>query len=146
MTWDKVREELEIVRENKKTTDRIFKRIKELEEHRFDRLHKVTDPSRDYTTGRHSADDVIIDTIDAGERERARLIKRLEELPTENEEVINELSKVDGMCGELARGYYTQGHSVATLSKWTGYSKTQIYRMIIEATERVWGSLSRADM
>lgn len=64
----------------------------------------------------------IINAIDAHARKREALLKRLEQLPPENETVINELWKLDGIAGEVARCYYIDGADVKLISKWLEYS------------------------
>lgn len=145
MTYDKLRAELDTIRENQKTTDAILRKIKDLDTCKFERLEKITDTTREYTQRTRKTDDDIINAIDKHARKREALLKRLEQLPPENDTVINELWKLDGIAGEVTRCYYINGRDVKTICKWLDYSSKQIYRMINDSTEKLFYCLSQTD-
>lgn len=145
MTYDRLRADLYTIRENRRTTRETIRKIKNLDAYKFERMVKVTDTSKEYTQRTRTADDDIINTIYAHETKREALLKRLENLPPENEAIIEEVWKLDGIAGEVARCYYLDGQDIRTIHKWTEYSTRQIYRMINDSTEKLFYCLSQAD-
>ena len=91
MTYDRLRAELDTIRGNRRTTADTLRKIKDLDARKFEKLEKVTDTTQERTQRVRSTDDDIINAIDAHARKREALLKRLEQLPPENETVINEL-------------------------------------------------------
>lgn len=145
MTYDRLRAELDTIRENRRTTADTLRKIKTLDARKFEKLEKVTDTTQERTQRVRSTDDDIINAIDAHARKREALLKRLEQLPPENETVINELWKLDGLAGEVTRCYYIDGADVKLICKWLEYSARQVYRMINDSTEKLFYCLSQAD-
>jgi len=106
-----------------RTTADTLRKIKTLDARKFEKLEKVTRTKH----GRHNKRHRCTRT--------EALLKRLEQLPPANETVINELWKLDGIAGEVARCYYMDGADVKLICKWLEYSTRQVYRMINDSTE-----------
>ena len=143
MTYDRLRDELGIIRENSQKRHNILKSIVDLDERKFERLQTVTDTSKDYTVRTRSTDDGIIDAIEKHEKKRLELIHRLEDLPKEDEELRETLWHINGIKGVVMLCYFIQGAPVGNIASWTEYSTPQVYRFIHEATDELFYSMQR---
>ena len=123
MTYDEVIIELDTIRLNTKEIERIKKKLKEVDNHKFDRLHHVTDPSRDITKRSITPDNSVIEAIEAADKARTILQKKLDHLPKPNEVLVNEVYNIDGPKGTALLYYYLFGMSIKELMRELPYSE-----------------------
>lgn len=69
MTYDRLRAELDTIRENRRTTTDTLRKIKDLDARKFEKLEKVTNTTHEYTQRTRKTDDDIINAIDAHARQ-----------------------------------------------------------------------------
>lgn len=141
MTYEDLKRELTIMRERQLVIEELRQKLREADERKFDNMVNVSDPSREYISRSRSSDDRLINAIDKAERKEDYILRKIEGLPPENEEVKEAIINMTGRPAWALFDYYVIGKSFEVIAREMdvrpGSVKTYLNNGITELWQRL---------
>lgn len=138
MTYDEFKNELYQIRDNQKEVIKILTALEELEQGKFDKLVKVSDPTRDRTSRRSVADDPIFEAIESYNEKRQRLANKLLTLREERKDIQEKIWNLEGTKGAILISFFVFGNQVKKIAEDSNYSEAHVFRLIRTGIEELY--------
>lgn len=139
MTFTEFKDELYLVRENRRSINSLIESIDNLTAKLLDRLTGgVTDYSKDRLQKTPDPDAKIIETIATIEEERTEYLEKLNRLREANSKYEAIIMSFDTLGGEILRLYFIEGLSIKAIGQRIGYSEQYTWELWRKATKDLY--------
>jgi DNA-directed RNA polymerase specialized sigma subunit len=130
MTLTEFKDELYLVRENRRSINSLIETIDNLTEELCDKLGGgVTDYSKDRLQKTPDPDGKMIQAIADSQKKRAECTEKLNRLREANEKYEAVIMAFDTLGGEILRLYFIEGMSIKAIGKRIDYSEQYTWEL-----------------
>lgn len=135
MTYSEFKDELYLIKENRRIMRSILKSLSEVEDNNFSRLNNgAVDYSKERLQTSRDNDKAIIEAISKIDKDRERLLEKLKELKETNEYFENLIFNLRGVGGEVMRLFFIEGVTMKEIAEKRLYYSPQYCWEILQKT------------